>query len=157
MMKRFSLYIIIGVALLLSGCNKDNPDNGHLEGFWQMTSAMNMLSSSMAGSDMRDSGITWSFQGYILELRDVKKVNQDIVASFEHNGDELKLSKFYFVDRDEGDRLIEDTEENVATYLMPYGINSASEQLYYIEELSSNKMVLLSKDRYAIRLEFRKY
>ena len=157
MMKRFSLYIIIGVALLLSGCNKDNPDNGHLEGFWQMTSAMNMLSSTMAGSDMRDSGITWSFQGYILELRDVKKVNQDIVASFEHNGDELKLSKFYFVDRDEDDRLIEDTEENVATYLMPYGINSASEQLYYIEELTSNKMVLLSKDRYAIRLEFRKY
>ena len=157
MMKRFSLYIIIGVTLLLSGCNKDNPDNGHLEGFWQMTSAMNMLSSTMAGSDMRDSGITWSFQGYILELRDVKKVNQDIVASFEHNGDELKLSKFYFVDRDEGDRLIEDTEENVATYLMPYGINSASEQLYYIEELTSNKMVLLGKDRYAKRLEFRKY
>ena len=157
MMKRFSIYII-GLALLFAGCNKDNnPDNGHLEGFWQMTSALSMLSSNMAGTDMRDSGITWSFQGYILELRDVKKVNQDIVASFEHNGDELKLSKFYFVDRDEGDRLIEDTEENVATYLMPYGINSASEQLYYIEELSSNKMVLLSKDRYAIRLEFRKY
>ena len=143
MMKSFSFYIIIGIALLLSGCDKDsNPDNGHLEGFWQMTSAVSL---------------TWSFQGHILELRDVNNGHQDIVASFEHNGDELKLSKFYFVDRDEGDRLIEDTEENVATYLMPYGINSASEQLYYIEELTSNKMVLLGKDRYAIRLEFRKY
>ena len=155
-MKRFFIYII-GVALVLTACDVDGSDNGSLDGFWQMTSREDVFCGTMGKVDMRNSGITWSFQGSILELRDVKKVNQDIIASFERNGDVLKLNKFYFVDRDNGDRMIENTDTTVSAYLMPYGINNANEQLFQIEELTSSRMVLVSRDPYSGRMEFRKY
>jgi hypothetical protein len=155
-MKRFFIYII-GVALVLTACDVDGSDNGNLDGFWQMTSREDVFCGTMGKVDMRNSGITWSFQGSILELRDVKKVNQDIIASFERNGDVLKLNRFYFVDRDNGDRMIENTDTTVSAYLMPYGINNANEQLFQIEELTSGKMVLVSRDPYSGRMEFRKY
>lgn len=155
-MKRFFIYII-GVALVLTACDVDGSDNGSLDGFWQMTSREDVFCGTMGKVDMRNSGITWSFQGSILELRDVKKVNQDIIASFERNGDVLKLNRFYFVDRDNGDRMIENTDTTVSAYLMPYGINNANEQLFQIEELTSGKMVLVSRDPYSGRMEFRKY
>ena len=155
MMKRIYIYMI-GVVLLLAGCDVEGSDNGHLDGFWQMTSRNDILSSTMTGTDMRDSGITWSFQGKILELRDVKSVHQDIIASFERRGDTLKVSRFYFVDREKGDRLIE-TPEDVASYLLPYGIYGAGEQSYLIRELTSGRMVLVSSDFKSWQLEFRKY
>lgn len=132
-MKHF-LYIMIGVvALLLTGCDREDASNGHLEGFWQM---------------LPSSGITWSFQGHILELRDVNKVHQDIVMSFSREGDRLKLTAPYRVDRDSDDVALQDAE-----LLQPYGINDTSVE-FRIVELTSRRMVL---DDSAVRLEFRKY
>ena len=76
-MKRFFIYII-GIGLLLTACDMESSDNGHLDGFWQMTSKTDQYAKRGA-VDMRDSGITWAFQGKLLELRDVKKVHQDIL------------------------------------------------------------------------------
>ena len=148
MMKRFSLYIIIGVALLFAGCNKDNQDNGHLEGFWQMTEMHAAYFSSMEGKDMRESGLTWSFQGKLLELRDATGLQQDIVMSFEHKGGELRVYNPYFVERDSGDIKITD-----ATPLIPYGI-SQTDETFQVVELSSSEMVLSSTN---CSLRFRKY
>ena len=131
-MKRL-LYIIIGVALLLTSCDKEESANGHLDGFWQMTSS---------------PGITWAFQGHILELRDVKKVHQDIVMSFTREGDKLKLSDPYRVDRDSDDVALKD-----ADMLIPYGIGNTSTE-FRISELSSSRMVL---DNNTTHLEFRKF
>ena len=131
-MKRL-LYIIIGVTLLLTSCDKEESANGHLDGFWQMTSS---------------PGITWAFQGHILELRDVKKVHQDIVMSFTREGDKLKLSDPYRVDRDFDDVALKD-----ADMLIPYGIGNTSTE-FRISELSSSRMVL---DNNTTHLEFRKF
>lgn len=131
-MKRL-LYIIIGVTLLLTSCDKEDSANGHLDGFWQMTSS---------------PGITWAFQGHILELRDVKKVHQDIVMSFTREGDKLKLSDPYRVDRDSDDVALKD-----ADMLIPYGIGNTSTE-FRISELTSSRMVL---DNNTIHLEFRKF
>ena len=131
-MKRL-LYIIIGVTLLLTSCDKEESANGHLDGFWQMTSS---------------PGITWAFQGHILELRDVKKVHQDIVMSFTREGDKLKLSDPYRVDRDSDDVALKD-----ADMLIPYGIGNTSTE-FRISELSSSRMVL---DNNTTHLEFRKF
>ena len=131
-MKRL-LYIIIGVTLLLTSCDKEDSANGHLDGFWQMSSL---------------PGITWAFQGHILELRDVKKVHQDIVMSFTREGDKLKLSDPYRVDRDSDDVALKD-----ADMLIPYGISNTSTE-FRISELTSSRMVL---DNNTTHLEFRKF
>ncbi len=131
-MKRI-LYMIIGVTLLLTGCDKEYSDNGHLDGFWQLSSS---------------PGITWSFQGHILELRDVNKVHQDIVMSFTREGNKLKLSAPYRVDRDLDDVALED-----ADLLVPYGIGSTSAE-FTIVKLTSSHMVLDDANN---TLEFRKY
>ena len=131
-MKRL-LYIIIGVTLLLTSCDKEDSANGHLDGFWQMSSS---------------PGITWAFQGHILELRDVKKVHQDIVMSFTREGDKLKLSDPYRVDRDSDRVALKD-----ADMLIPYGISNTSTE-FRISELTSSRMVL---DNNTTHLEFRKF
>ena len=131
-MKRL-LYIIIGVTLLLTSCDKEDSANGHLDGFWQMSSS---------------PGFTWAFQGHILELRDVKKVHQDIVMSFTREGDKLKLSDPYRVDRDSDDVALKD-----ADMLIPYGIGNTSTE-FRISELTSSRMVL---DNNTTHLEFRKF
>lgn len=131
-MKRF-LLIIIGVTLLLTSCDKENSSNGHLDGFWQMTSS---------------PGITWAFQGHILELRDVRKVHQDIVMSFTREGNKLKLTDPYRVDRDSDDVVLQD-----ADLLVPYGITDTATE-FNISELNNSRMVL---DNGAAHLEFRKF
>lgn len=131
-MKSF-LYIIIGMTLLLTSCDKEDSSNGHLDGFWQMTSS---------------PGITWSFQGHILELRDVKKVHQDLVMSFTREGNKLKLSDPYRVDRDSDDVALLD-----ADMLIPYGISNTTAE-FNISELTSSRMVLDGDNKH---LEFRKY
>ena len=137
MMKRI-LYIIIGVTLLLASCDKEDSANGNLDGFWQMTMMLNKVDAT--NSDMRLSGITWAFQGHILELRDVNKVNQD--------GNKLKLYEPYRVDRDSNDIIINDV-----AFLLPYGIESTTVE-YNVIELSNSCMIL---DNNVWHLEFRKY
>ena len=145
MMKRI-LYIIIGVTLLLTSCDKEDSANGNLDGFWQMTIMLNKVDAT--NSDMRLSGITWAFQGHILELRDVNKVNQDIIMSFNHDGNKLKLYEPYRVDRDSNDIVINDV-----AFLLPYGIESTTVE-YNVIELSNSCMIL---DNNVWHLEFRKY
>ena len=145
MMKRI-LNIIIGVTLLLTSCDKEDSANGNLDGFWQMTMMLNKVDAT--NSDMRLSGITWAFQGHILELRDVNKVNQDIIMSFNHDGNKLKLYEPYRVDRDSNDIIINDV-----AFLLPYGIESTTVE-YNVIELSNSCMIL---DNNVWHLEFRKY
>ena len=132
-MKRI-LYMIIGVTLLLTSCDKVDSANGNLDGFWQMTMILNKVDAT--NSDMRLSGITWAFQGHILELRDVNKVNQDIIMSFNHDGNKLKLYEPYRVDRDSNDIIINDV-----AFLLPYGIESTTVE-YNVIELSNSCMIL---------------
>lgn len=147
-MKRFYIYIIIGIGLLFAGCDKDNQDNGNLEGFWQVTQMYAVYSSSLPGTDMRQSGLTWSFQGKLLELRDVTGHQKDIVMSFEHKGGKLRVYNPYFVERDSDDIQITD-----ATPLKSYGI-SQTDDTFEVVELSSEKMILSDQ---IFTITFRKY
>ena len=145
-MKRFYIYII-GVVLLLVGCDVETSNNGDLDGFWQMTQMADKHVNTIY--DMRNSGITWSFQGKLLELRDVKKVHQDIIGSFSHQDGPLSVNNFYFVDRDKGDVRIDDP----ISYLVPYGVAQTNDK-FNVLELSSDQMILESAD---FLLRFRKY
>ena len=98
--------------------------------------------------DMRSTGITWAFQGHILELRDLKKGNQDIIMSFIHDGNKLKVFAPYRVDRDSDDIVINDVD-----LLLPYGIGNTTAE-YRITELSGSCMILEDD---VWHLKFRKY
>ena len=133
--------------LLMVGCDVESSDNGNLDGFWQMTSKTDKYAKCGA-VDMRDSGLTWSFQGKLLELRDVNDRQKDIVLSFEHDGNTLRVYNPYIVERDSDDIKVSDP-----MLLLPYGIFSLDEKCNVVE-LKSDKMVL-ENERFL--LKFRKY
>ena len=144
-MKRFLLYIIIGIGL--TACSDvEFSDNGDLDGFW-LLSRVDTIQTGKSG-DYRTLGLTWAFQGKILEVRDVRKEHQDIILSFSHQGDLLKTFSPYLVYREEGDWQIDDTD-----YLKPYGI-SRLEENYKVLKLNHSEMTLESD---LLRLHFKKY
>jgi hypothetical protein len=133
--------------LLMVGCDVESSDNGNLDGFWQMTTKTDKYAKCGA-VDMRDSGLTWSFQGKLLELRDVNDRQKDIVLSFDHAGNTLRVYNPYIVERDSDDIKISDP-----MMLLPYGVFNTDEK-YDVVELKSDKMVLESE---RFLLKFRKY
>ena len=135
------------MLLMVAGCDVESSDNGDLDGFWQMTEKTDKY-EKVGAKDMRNSGLTWSFQGKLLELRDVNDCQRDMVLSFEHTGNQLRVYNPYLVERDSGDIKVTDP-----MMLLPYGIFNMDEK-YNVVELSSDKMVL-ENERFA--LKFRKY
>ena len=125
MMKRILFYIIIGMGLLTS-CSSESSDNGDLDGFWVLTGR---------------SGLTWSFQGKILEFRDVNSVHHDLMAKFRHEGSQLIVYDFRVVDRDAGDLPVTESEMDD---LRAYGINNMVEEQFQIRQLTSDDMHLES-------------
>lgn len=134
-MKRILLYIIIGVGLLTS-CSSESSNNGDLDGFWQMTGR---------------PGLTWSFQGKILEFRDVNQIRPDLIAKFRHEGSLLIVYDFRVVDRDAGDPPVTESEMED---LRAYGISNMVEEQFQIRQLTSDDMHLESDSE---SLNFRKY
>ena len=134
-MKRIFFYLIIGMGLL-TACSSESSDNGDLDGFWVMTGR---------------PGLTWSFQGKILELRDVNQVHHDLMAKFRHEGNLLIVYDLRMVDRDAGDPLVTESEMED---LRAYGINNLVEEQFQIRQLTSDDMHLESDLE---SLHFRKY
>ena len=135
MMKRILFFIIIGIGLLTS-CNAESSDNGDLDGFWVLSGR---------------SGLTWSFQGKILEFRDVNSVHPDLMAKFRHEGDLLIVYYLRVLDRDAGDQPVTESERED---LRAYGINDLVEEQFLIRQLTSDDMHLESDSE---SLHFRKY
>ena len=135
MMKRVLFYIIIGMGLLTS-CSSESSNNGDLDGFWLMTGR---------------PGLTWSFQGKILEFRDVNQIHPDLMAKFRHEGNLLIVYDLRKLDRDAGDLPVTESE---AEDLRAYGISNLEEEQFQIKQLTSDDMHLESSSE---RLYFRKY
>ena len=134
-MKRVLFYIIIGMGLLTS-CSSESSNNGDLDGFWLMTGR---------------PGLTWSFQGKILEFRDVNQIHPDLMAKFRHEGNLLIVYDLRKLDRDAGDLPVTESE---AEDLRAYGISNLEEEQFQIKQLTSDDMHLESSSE---SLYFRKY
>ncbi len=135
MMKRVLFYIIIGMGLLTS-CSSESSNNGDLDGFWLMTGR---------------PGLSWSFQGKILEFRDVNQIHPDLMAKFRHEGNLLIVYDLRKLDRDAGDLPVTESE---AEDLRAYGISNLEEEQFQIKQLTSDDMHLESSSE---SLYFRKY
>lgn len=143
-------YIIIGICLLLAGCDTHSSDNGELDGFWQVRTMENLLTGEVA--DGRDHQITWAFQGDFLMLNfDRNKGGTEYVASFIYTGDALKVHNPYFSGRfSEGN---DDTPVEDAAVLNIFGIYNLEES-FKVVKLDGSDMCLQSE---AMRIYFRRY
>ena len=146
-MKRLLIYII-GVVLLTTACEFHASDNGDLDGFWQLSSVDTLATGGSA--DLRYEQLSWSFQGHFVELRDALDymLAGDIIGRFQHHGDSLTLSDFYFSKRDSGDIKLQHPEP-----LRHYGV-SRLQQSFHVLQLNSSRMTLQSD---SLRLNLRRY
>ena len=134
--------------MTLASCSLHSSDNGDLDGFWQLRTME--LKATGEVLDIRESQVSWSFQGSILELRNILAADDymDVICSFRHEGNELVVFDPYVSWREEGDIPIVD-----ATPLHRYGIYQLEEH-FKVLELNGDNMLLESQD---VRLHFRRY
>ena len=146
--KIFGLLVILAGFLTVS-CDWETSDNGDLDGMWQITDVDTLATGGHTA--MKDSMMTWNFQGRILQVRKATgKLNNIYSLKFSHDGDRLTLYDPYRVDRTVDDELLSDADVDV---LRPFAINSLTEQFRVIE-LSGSSMVLQSS---MLKVRFRKY
>jgi len=143
---RTTFHHLLCLAALLTACNVERSDNGPLDGFWQL-SRVDTLSTGGV-SDLREAGLTWAFQGKLLELRHASNRDRDYYMSFSHSGDSLLLFGAHHLLREQGDTLL----GNWAP-LAPFGVNSLN-QRFKVLQLGSQQMCLRS-DR--LKLTLRRY
>ena len=143
------IYIILLIApCLLNSCEIESSDNGKLDGFWQLATVDTLATGGSA--DLTATGLTWSFQGRLLQLREVtmKSKFDNILCRFSHNGNKLTVNNPAHVDREKGDPIVENVDD-----LRPFGINNLEETFTVVT--LSNKIMVLKSDH--LQLNFRKY
>jgi len=134
--------------MLTTACEFHASDNGDLDGFWQLSSVDTLATGG--STDLRYKQLSWSFQGQLVELRDALDymLAGDIIGRFQHEGDHLTLSDFYFSKRDSGDIKLVDPDS-----LRRYGV-SRLQQTFQVLQLNSSRMTLQSD---SLRLNLRRY
>lgn len=145
-MKTGKILIVMALVLLvtLCGCNLETSDNGDLDGMWHIVAVDTIDGGTL---DLSEQRRYWDFQAKLLQLHDADE-STFLIMRFNHTGDSLILSEPRINDRDLGDTLITDISQ-----LTPFGINNFQES-FYVEQLSSGKMVLRSKK---LTLQFKKF
>lgn len=148
-MNRAFYYFFTAICIMMSGCNYSN--NGDLDGMWYMTQIDSI--SSGETFKMRDTGISWSFQGKLMQIgnhRSNSYWNNPIMCYFSVKGNQLEVHDPFIYDRMKGDKEI--TADSIHM-LKPFGINNIPEN-FMIEKLSSSKLQINDD---IIRISFEKY
>ncbi|MBQ8046988.1 MAG: lipocalin-like domain-containing protein [Prevotella sp.] len=148
-MKKIIRTVLASVLLAgLASCDLETSDNGRLDGFWLLTTVDTLSTGGV--SDVREEGLTWSFQGRLLELREATLSPRfvNILCRFEYTKTQLSVSSPVYVDRDHNDPDVESVED-----LQRFGVNSL-EETFDVVSLTHSKMVLRSD---GLQLNFRKY
>lgn len=133
--------------LLFSYCSK-MPENGTLDGKWQLTEMYSKTTNSDAHyiatptTDKRADNIYWNIQLkllYITSAKPLKTFTTETVARFHYSGSTLQVGPTYIHYRDR-DSLI--TNAN-STELIPLGIRGNA-TTYDIKRLNASTMILCS-------------
>lgn len=143
------IYIIMCVAMMLTSCDKW-PENGKLDGMWQLTSIA--TDGEEAVSTISD-GIYWKVQLDLIMIHTTHETLNgrtfDTSATFEYKGKSLNLTGLYIHDFT-SDELITDPESTVLAWTGIYGTSAQ----FHIAKLDSKKMILENE---RVRLVFRKF
>lgn len=137
------IYLMVGLAVLLTGCDRYSSDNGDLDGFWLLTQADTLATGGSA--DLRTRQLTYSVYTDLLQLRGS---GTEILMRFRHTADSLTVYEPYTGGWCQPDYVLEDV-----SLLYPYGIRRLREG-FRVETLSGSRLVLRSAE---LRLHLRKY
>lgn len=139
------LYIILS-CLILTACELETPNNGKLDGNWQLRQIDTLATRGTC--DMSYSYIYWAVESHLLQVRDIDNKNQKILFRFEKQGDELMIHSPHFVQTK--DELIPLKNDSLLTPLGIVGIKDT----FLIEKLNHEHLILRNQ-RY--QLHFRRY
>ncbi len=146
-MKRLIIFLLTGVALLLSACELEHVDNGHLDGLWKLQ-AVDTLSNGKR-TDTSSFGITYAVQAKLFQLRGGQ---YSALCRFSYQGDSLVVYDPYS-HHNTSETELNNTPITEPERLAPYGFSSLR-QTFHIEQLTGKRMVLRTE---ALRLWFEKY
>lgn len=138
-MKKLTILFILTTIFSLSSCDK-LPENGKLDGMWQLVQIDTEEGSNHAVKEQR---LYYSVQLKLITLRGMSG-SKYILGRFKHEGNTLSLYDF----RTGGDEKPCSLED-----LKPYGIYSA-EPTFEVEKLTGSEMILKSEEA---TLYFRKF
>ncbi len=144
-MKKHIAYIISAAAILFSAVSCDKlPENGKLDGMWQIMS-INYAHDSEYDSlvDIKSQKVYLSFQLKLAQIRTgtfSNEVQTDVILSrFKYKGSSLSLYNFYRKGFAE-DQLLTDS---ATTSLRCFGIDGISAD-FHIDKLNGSEMQLSS-------------
>lgn len=154
-MNRIFLFLLIAL-LTLGACDK-LPENGPLDGQWQLMEIATRQSPDDADFSLReaqkDNRIYWCFQLKLLSIRtltgSLNGHTDETVGRFRYTGDRLAVTELHIHYRAR-DSLVTDPSTTAFERL---GITGCADT-FQIERLDGQQMVLRSADR---RLTFRKF
>ncbi len=146
--------ILIFLTLTCASCDK-MPENGELDGQWQLMSmgTRNNADASPTYTDTKGQRIYWRFQLRLLMIHTAGAMlnghTYDTACRFEKSGNTLAITQTYIHTLNR-DSLITDP---ASTSLAPVGIRGNTET-FSIEKLDGKQMILQSDHH---RLVFRKF
>ena len=147
-MKPLYLLLLSLALLLFAGCGK-MPENGDLDGQWQMTSIKHLNHDAPSALNGK---VYWSFQLKLLSIYtpdDLHNLGTNYTfCRFQVKGDSLHITKSYVHSMNTDIEM-----EDGVTYLDVVGLHNNRES-YAIQTLTDSRMVLRSDYH---ELEFRKW
>ena len=143
-MKKF-VYIILS-TFILTACELETPNNGKLDGNWQLRQMDTLATGGTC--DMSYSYIYWAVESHLLQVRDIDNNNLKIFFEFEKQGDNLNIdSPHQVITKNELIPLENDS------LLSPFGIAGIKDN-FLIEKLNHESLIMKNLN---YRLHFRRY
>lgn len=158
-MKQLTYILFAFLVLAMTGCEMHSSDNGDLDNWWYLRQVDDISKGS--SEDYIEKKVFWSYIGKIMQTEggDAGK----FFFRFEQKGGTLRIYEPRYNSRGNGDPLldpsIEADKKKIDRSLPIQGINlkqrsdGSLEETFTIEQLNSDKMVLLNEDK-TLRLHF---
>lgn len=121
-------------SAILAGCTFETSDNGKLDGYWHIVAVDTIATGGTC--DLSQKRLFWGVQAKLINMSDRDNNLYDFLFRFEYANITLRVYAPFVNDRPKGDTPVDD-----ANLLTPFGIETF-EQVYRIEMLKSNKMIL---------------
>ena len=118
-MKKVITWLII-IIISVSACDIEQSNIGELEGLWQLYRTDTIATGGSA--DLRESQLSWAFQGELLEMKSHPLSRLDFVARYTITSDSLFVEDLRVLDREKGDPLPDNLED-----VKCFGINTPNE------------------------------
>ena len=137
--------LFVFAVAMLSSCTLEMSDNGHLDGYWQLTTVDTLTNGK--SEDVRERLLFLSVEKDLLRLCDQGTATVDCYCRFEKTSSSLHIYNPYRNDRPNGDPPLTNP-----ALLRIFGFESL-DVTFDIEKLSSGTMILSDKH---LRLHYRK-